>query len=283
MEQLEQLATKRLGRTFLYFDSIHSTNTYLKEQGAQLPDGTAVVAGHQYAGRGRQGKAWQSSEEALALSVLLKGVPPYLMQMLPILFGIGARRALSLLCGREILLKWPNDLLLGEKKIAGILCESAGFGEDVLAVCGIGVNLLQEPSFFAELPYGSSLWVECGVRVSPAVAGGAILTAFEQVLEEFAAGGFPLCGRSTPLVASTWAGRSGWSPRRGNRPALPMALGRMAVSWSKPRRESWQSAPARLRCGGYTGMSNRPILKTAHNIFSIPGLCPGISYFSGDI
>ena len=160
MEQLEQLATKRLGRTFLYFDSIHSTNTYLKEQGAQLPDGTAVVAGHQYAGRGRQGKAWQSSEEALALSVLLKGVPPYLMQMLPILFGIGARRALSLLCGREILLKWPNDLLLGEKKIAGILCESAGFGEDVLAVCGIGVNLLQEPSFFAELPYGSSLWVE---------------------------------------------------------------------------------------------------------------------------
>ena len=172
MEQLEQLATKRLGRTFLYFDSIHSTNTYLKEQGAQLPDGTAVVAGHQYAGRGRQGKAWQSSEEALALSVLLKGVPPYLMQMLPILFGIGARRALSLLCGREILLKWPNDLLLGEKKIAGILCESAGFGEDALAVCGIGVNLLQEPSFFAELPYGSSLWVECGVRVSPAVAGG---------------------------------------------------------------------------------------------------------------
>ena len=190
MEHLEQLAAKRLGRNFLYFDSIHSTNTYLKEQGAQLPDGTAVAAGHQYAGRGRQGRSWQSSEEALALSVLLKGVPPYLMQMLPILFGIGARRALSLLCGREILLKWPNDLLLGEKKIAGILCESAGFGEDTLAVCGIGVNLLQDPSFFAELPYGSSLWAECGVRVSPAAAGGAILTAFEEVLDEFAADGF---------------------------------------------------------------------------------------------
>lgn len=190
MEHLEQLATKRLGRNFLYFDSIHSTNTYLKEQGAQLPDGTAAAAGHQYAGRGRQGRSWQSSEEALALSVLLKGVPPHLMQMLPILFGIGARRAISRLCGREILLKWPNDLLLGEKKIAGILCESAGSGENALAVCGIGVNLLQGPSFFSELPYGSSLWIEAGVRVSPAAAGGAILTAFEAVLDEFAANGF---------------------------------------------------------------------------------------------
>lgn len=192
MEHLELLNTKLLGRNFLYFASIHSTNTYLREQGADLPNGTAVVAGHQYAGRGRQGKSWQSSENALALSVLLKGVPPHLMQMLPILFGLGARRALSLLCGEEVLLKWPNDLLLGEKKIAGLLCEGAGSGEEALAVCGIGVNLLQDAAFFEEagLPYATSVYLGSGARITPAQAGGAILTAFEAVLREFEEEGF---------------------------------------------------------------------------------------------
>lgn len=194
MDQLELLRTKHLGQHFLYFDTIDSTNTYLKTCGDSLPHGTAVAAGYQYAGRGRQGHVWKSGENTLALSVLLKNVSPHTMPMLPILFGMAARRALSFLCAKELFLKWPNDLLCQEKKIGGILCEGVSFGSQWAAVCGVGVNLAQDRSYFEEagLPYGSSLWLESGMRIPPAQAGGAILTAFEEILLQYEQEGFSL-------------------------------------------------------------------------------------------
>lgn len=127
--------------------TVDSTNTYLRKLAAEgAPDGTAVIAEAQTAGRGRLSRQFASPAGAgLYMSILLRREIP--LERLPLLTpfaAVAAARAVERLAPVSVGIKWVNDLRIGERKIAGILTEG-GFsesGELAYAVLGVGINLL---------------------------------------------------------------------------------------------------------------------------------------------
>jgi BirA family biotin operon repressor/biotin-[acetyl-CoA-carboxylase] ligase len=106
---------------------------------AGAAEGLVFVAEHQRAGRGRAGRRWSSPPGAgLAVSVLLRpGVPATRWGWLPLLTGVALAESVGRVAGVAAALKWPNDLLVGDRKSAGILAEAVGDA----AVVGIGLNV----------------------------------------------------------------------------------------------------------------------------------------------
>jgi BirA family transcriptional regulator, biotin operon repressor / biotin---[acetyl-CoA-carboxylase] ligase len=123
----------KLGRPLLHLRVTTSTNDrarVLTQGGA--PHGTLVTAGEQRAGRGRQGRTWSAPPgRALLLSLVLRDPPA--------LLPLTAALAVAQVAGPEALIKWPNDVLLEGRKVAGILTE--GRPHEGWAVLGIGVNV----------------------------------------------------------------------------------------------------------------------------------------------
>lgn len=112
------------------------------------PHGTAIAARLQTAGRGRRGHIWESPRGNLYLSVVLRPeVAPARLPGLAAACGLGAAEALEQLeFADQIRLKWPNDVLVCGRKLAGILVEAArGESGAAFAVCGIGVNVEHAP------------------------------------------------------------------------------------------------------------------------------------------
>ena len=127
-------------------DSIGSTNDRARSLGA---DGwgvyTTVIADEQTAGRGRGGARWHSAPGAgLWISVLLPAAPaPHL----PLLVGLATAEAIERACpGLTPRIEWPNDVTLGDRKVAGVLCEGSG----TYVVAGVGINLRTPPGGFPE-------------------------------------------------------------------------------------------------------------------------------------
>jgi len=188
------LTTRWIGRPTIYLEETGSTNDYLKANGGSLPQGTAVYTMRQTGGRGRRGKSWDDlGGKSVALSVLLKGLSLRSITALSLGCGLAAADGLKELTGRDCAIKWPNDILLQEKKLAGILCESFSFREERAAVVGIGVNLHQTRAEFMErgLPDAGSLFSETGQRFSPGEVIAPILNRLERVLEACERDGFP--------------------------------------------------------------------------------------------
>jgi BirA family transcriptional regulator, biotin operon repressor / biotin---[acetyl-CoA-carboxylase] ligase len=131
-----------------------STNTDLLDwAGRGLHEGVVLVAEEQTAGRGRMGRSWESPPgAALTFSVLLRpeALPPARRPWLPLVAGIGTVTSIRMLTGLEAELKWPNDVLIGGRKVAGILAEAAGNA----VVVGIGVNVSTTPEELAPGPGG---------------------------------------------------------------------------------------------------------------------------------
>ena len=123
-----------------------STNDDLTARAREgAPEGTIVGADRQSAGRGRRGRSWLAAHgHALLVSVLLRpAVAPVDAGLLPIVVAVGATDAL----GDEARIVWPNDILRGGRKVAGILCESSADQERVAWVAaGIGVNVRSAPA-----------------------------------------------------------------------------------------------------------------------------------------
>jgi BirA family biotin operon repressor/biotin-[acetyl-CoA-carboxylase] ligase len=107
------------------------------------PEGLVLVAEAQRAARGRLGRRWESPPGAgLTFSVLLRpaGVPPSSLGWLPLLAGVAVAVGVAAASGVQARLKWPNDVLVGERKLAGILAE--GWGGAI--VIGAGINVTQQ-------------------------------------------------------------------------------------------------------------------------------------------
>jgi BirA family biotin operon repressor/biotin-[acetyl-CoA-carboxylase] ligase len=159
-----------------------STNADLLDLAARgLNDGSVLVAEEQTAGRGRQGRSWVSPPgSALTFSVLLRPerIPPERLGWLPLVAGIATATAVRALTGLDARLKWPNDVLIGGRKLAGILAEAAGNA----VVIGIGLNVSAAPGELPSAPGGlppTSLLDE-GVPVERDVLLIEILRAFGQ-------------------------------------------------------------------------------------------------------
>ena len=171
-----------------------STNTQLRllaEAGA--PEGTAVAAKEQTAGRGTHGRVFASAEGGLYLSVLLRPQAP-LSDLLTLTGRVGAavRRAVETASGAPAEVKWLNDLWLGGRKLCGILCELGPVHGDRAdyVVAGIGVNAGQSRESFAALGLdgiATSLAAE-GYPVTREALCAAILTELEGLIRAFPAG-----------------------------------------------------------------------------------------------
>lgn len=139
-----------------YFDEIDSTNTYLcslAKKGGK--DGTAVIARRQTAGRGRQGRSFYSPDSTgLYMSVIFRrkiGIEAALMLTPAVAAAVA--QALERISGRNMGIKWVNDIFLDGKKLCGILVESKlDFATECLdyAVIGIGINLFEPAGGFPE-------------------------------------------------------------------------------------------------------------------------------------
>ncbi len=139
------LFTRIVGRRLLYYPEVSSTMDEAAKLGeGDAEEGAVVVAEVQRAGRGRRGRSWVSQPGNLLVSVLFRPT----LEALPfisIIGGIAAARAVRKVTGLDPKIKWPNDLLIGGRKAAGILAESAIAGDTVwYAVLGVGINVSLE-------------------------------------------------------------------------------------------------------------------------------------------
>lgn len=126
-----------------FVDSVDSTNLSLQREHAALPDFSVLVAAEQTAGQGRAGRSWVSEPGAsLSLSVLLRPLRPDSSSLITFLMASSARQAIAELYRElEVAIKWPNDLLMEGRKLAGILATA---NPDQSVVVGIGINLAQQ-------------------------------------------------------------------------------------------------------------------------------------------
>jgi len=131
-----------LGLPHLHLRTVDSTNARAQRLAAVgAPHGTLVTTDAQVAGHGRQGRAWSAPPGGLACSLVLRD-PPRLLPMLAALAVAEVAEALDA-AGREAAIKWPNDVLLEGRKVAGILAE--GRPQEGWVVLGIGINVAVAP------------------------------------------------------------------------------------------------------------------------------------------
>jgi BirA family biotin operon repressor/biotin-[acetyl-CoA-carboxylase] ligase len=179
--------TRRLAGTrfheIRWFGSIDSTNRYLLGEAANgSPEGVVAVADEQTAGRGRHGRTWTAAPgAALLVSVLLRpDVPPERLHLATLAAGVAAADAVQETCGFAARLKWPNDLVVDDRKLAGILAEatSTGVGGTGVVV-GMGLNLRSD-AFPAEI---AEIATACDRHGAHAIDRGDLLVAWLRALD----------------------------------------------------------------------------------------------------
>jgi len=173
---------------------------------AQIQRGSVVVARRQSAGRGRQGRTWVDCG-GLHLSVAIPPHPASLEKGFSVWLGLMVVLALREEFNLDARLKWPNDILVGERKLGGILLERTGSGE-VNLVAGMGLNILtRREDFPSELrSSATSIFLETGKEHKPGAIAGCIVRRVEDEFDRFA--------------------REGWLPWQPSLSALDCLLGR---------------------------------------------------------
>ena len=190
------LSTTWLGRRIELFNSIPSTNREAVQLAqADVEHGTVVVADCQTAGRGRLSRTWFSPPGAnLYCSVILKATRPperltEWLSWLPLISALATAEAIETVSSLHVSVKWPNDLLISERKVGGILCESGtGTGSKPFQVIGIGLNVnVDQHDWPEELrESATSIWHEQHRVVDRNRLLAQLLLELEQCLDEFA-------------------------------------------------------------------------------------------------
>ncbi len=141
------LKARTLGRPLFVYDEVGSTSDVVKDFALRgHPEGLAVMAENQSQGRGRRGRRWESARgQGVYLSVLLRPeIPGGDVGLLAVLAGVATACALEQIGLKGVTLKWPNDVLVKGKKMAGVLIEPRlGRSRIDFAVVGMGVNVSQ--------------------------------------------------------------------------------------------------------------------------------------------
>lgn len=202
------LKTKDMGRKgYHHFRELPSTNDHAKilaRQGA--PHGSIVVAEGQSAGRGRLGRTWHSpSGSGLYFSLILRpNFAPSLAPRVTLLAGVGVCRAIRTTSGQDARIKWPNDVLVRQKKVAGILMEMEAEAEAIhYMVLGIGVNVNSRREELPEELNATSLFLETGRSLSRTSLLAEILLQVELLWEELINQGFDPVARAWRDLSET--------------------------------------------------------------------------------
>ncbi|MCW8893066.1 MAG: biotin--[acetyl-CoA-carboxylase] ligase [Deltaproteobacteria bacterium] len=181
------LKTVIIGKQVVSFEEIDSTNVEIRkmaEQGAA--EGTVVIADRQSAGRGRLGRRWESpSAVNLYCSILLQPqIPVHQAPQLTFLSAVAVAETLNQVCQLSATVKWPNDVLVGGAKIAGLLNEMNAETERIhFVILGVGINLNMTAEQFPDaLKYPTtSAFLETGRPVDR----GSFLCTFLQLLDQY--------------------------------------------------------------------------------------------------
>ena len=155
--QNNTFSTLFVGQNFIKLKEVDSTNNYLKKltsNSEPLPEGTVIMADHQFAGRGQQESVWQTEPgKNISASIYLKPsfLPLKKQFYLNMAVSLAVSEALSDFLPHPVMVKWPNDIYYNKKKLGGILIENTLTGSTIKsAVIGIGLNINQE-EFTGEL------------------------------------------------------------------------------------------------------------------------------------
>jgi BirA family transcriptional regulator, biotin operon repressor / biotin---[acetyl-CoA-carboxylase] ligase len=186
----------RLGCAIVHRETIDSTNLLaadLARKGAD--EGTVVLAEQQTAGRGRLGRSWVSPARLnLYASIVLRPtIPPVEVPRLTLVAGLAVAEAIGDTARVHAHIKWPNDVLIDGRKVAGVLTELEAEAERVrFVVVGIGVNLNSGVDDFPpELATkATSLALASGARVDRSAFAGRLLTRLDAAYAAFLSGGF---------------------------------------------------------------------------------------------
>lgn len=193
------LATTSLGHRLYLHQELSSTNDEalsLAQGGA--PHGTVVMAESQVSGRGRHGRMWFSPPGMnVYSSIIVRRIgqdPPRAdwLPWIPLISALAVVQAVNRVASLSLSLKWPNDLLLEERKVGGILCESpSASAVDPVVVIGIGLNVNVPSEFFPEAlqPIASSLFQGTRQTIDRNQLLAQVLLDLEQQLDELASSG----------------------------------------------------------------------------------------------
>jgi len=187
------LRTARLGRAVEFHPSLASTNDRALEWArAGAPHGAVVVADEQTRGRGRHGRAWHSAHgQGVWASVVLRPARPAgELGQLPLVVGLALGEALGRdLELRGVSLRWPNDVDVRGRKVAGVLCERCGGSEPAAVVAGVGINV-GRGAVPPELAAAATSLAAEGLAAAREAVLAALLGRLEQRLEAWEQGGF---------------------------------------------------------------------------------------------
>lgn len=181
--------TKWLGNQIYYYDVTDSTNTQarrLAEEGS--PNGTCVLAGYQESGKGRRGRTWNVEKNGgIFMTLLLRPkMKPNEAPQLTLVTALAVAKAIEKTVGVPAKIKWPNDIVIGGKKVCGILTEMSTETEAVnYVIIGIGINVAENcfPAEFSDK--ATSLCAEAGKTISRAPLIEAVWEEFEEYFAIF--------------------------------------------------------------------------------------------------
>lgn len=179
----------------IHLDSINSTNDYVKANISSFDDLTAVYTSHQTNGHGRLQRKWlDTGEDNVYMTIALKPFPTLspiyanFTQYLSVILSLVLEEEFNL----KPQIKWPNDVLINNKKIAGILAEGTSQGGKFLGLAlGIGINLNTTPEIIAKIDKpATSLFIESGIHISKEIFIEKLLYKFCLLYHDFINNGF---------------------------------------------------------------------------------------------
>ncbi|MGI5999357.1 MAG: biotin--[acetyl-CoA-carboxylase] ligase [Lutispora sp.] len=191
VEIKELLKTKFIGRDIIYLDSVDSTNSYGKRMAeGDFWDGTVIIAEEQTSGRGRLGRDWVSPKgKGIWMTIMLKpDIKPNLASQVTLIAAVAVLKAIKSIYNMDIMIKWPNDLVVNGKKVCGILTELGAEIERINYLCvGIGINANSEESDFINkaLDTATSIKIATSIKVERKELIARILTVFENYYSLF--------------------------------------------------------------------------------------------------
>ena len=198
-----RLSTKTLGREIRHVERCASTNDLAKELArAGAASGAVVLSEEQTAGRGRAGRRWHSIRGAgLYVSLVYRPDPrPRPPPLLQITTGVAVAHAAMRLTGKRARIRWPNDVLFGGRKVAGLLVEALDVGtSDTVYVVGIGLNVNHEPEDFP--PELTKIATSLRIEAEEALTRFDVLATLLGSLEEWYD---RMCAGDVEAVAAAW-------------------------------------------------------------------------------
>jgi BirA family biotin operon repressor/biotin-[acetyl-CoA-carboxylase] ligase len=221
IDELQRMRKERLiGQEIYYFQEIDSTNRKAQDQARKAArEGTVVLADLQSEGKGRRGRVWESPPGVnLYASVILRPhIPPVIAPQITLLAGVAIANALARTSGLDLRIKWPNDIFLRGKKVAGILSEMEAEGDRIrFIILGMGINLNWRT---ANIPpnlrkIATSLGAETGKEIPRQLVAAENFEELEQKYKLFLQEGF------SPTLREEW-NRLSWT--RGKQVTLQLA------------------------------------------------------------